>query len=321
MNVKLLAWISLLFVWLPGPLFAQPREQPVDLSRRVFVDVNQAQPFEVLRELSPVIGSSLDSDPRLSQAPITLRVWNVRARTALDAICEAAGCRWQLQGRTLHVTASEPPPPVPRSAEFFAKMKKPLQGPNWKFEKVPLATVARALSNAVGEQVVFEGADPNTPVTVDLSDQSPFRAGFKVMASLGWEERGVSWEGEVRVDGPIILRLHGGPSFGPAVEPPPPARIVESDQPGLSMPRFASWANPSYTSSAAAAGIHGTVVISCLVTKDGETAEIKVLKSLDPGLDAEVVNAVRDWRFTPGRRNGKPVPVVVSIELTFTLKK
>lgn len=321
MNGKQLVWISLLSVWLPGPLFAQPREQPVDLNRRVFVDVSQAQPFEVLRELSPVIGSRLDSDPQLSRVPITLRVWNVRARTALDAVCEAAGCRWQLQGQTLHVTASEPPPPVPRSAEFFAKMKKPLQGPNWKFEKVPLATVARALSNAVGEQVVFEGADPNTPITVDLSNQSPFRAGFAVMAALGWDERGISWEGMIRPDGPSILSLHGGPSFGPAVEPPLPARIVESDQPGLSMPRFASGANPSYTSSAAAAGIHGTVVISCLVTKEGETAEIKVLKSLDPGLDAEVVNAARDWRFTPGRRNGKPVPVRTTLEVTFAAKK
>ena len=214
MNGKLLAWISLLFVWLPGPLFAQPREQPVDLNRRVFVDVNQAQPIEVLRELSPVVGSYLNADPQLSQAPISLRLWNVRARTALDAVCEAAGCRWQLQDRTLRVDAGEPPPPVPRSAEFFAKLKKPLQGPNWKFERVPLGTIADALSKAVGEQVVFEGADPNTPLTVDLSNQSPFRAGFAVMAALGWDERGISWEGMIRPDGPSVLSLHGGPSSG-----------------------------------------------------------------------------------------------------------
>jgi TonB family protein len=321
MKGKLLAWVPLLFVWLPGPLFAQPREQPVDLNRRVFVDVNQVQPFEVLRELSPVIGSYLDSDPQLSQAPITLRVWNVRARTALDAVCEAAGCRWQLQGRTLHVTASEPPPSVPRSAEFFAKMKKPLQGPNWKFERAPLRTVADALSEAVGGQVVFEGADPSSPITVDLSSQSPFRATFAVMAALGWQERGISWGADIRFDSPIVLRLHGGPFFGPAVEPPPPARIVESDQPGLIMPRFASGAHPTYTSKAAAAGIQGTVVISCLVTKDGDTTEITVVKSLEPGLDAEAVNAARGWRFTPGKRNAKPVPVRLTLEVTFAVKK
>ncbi len=97
--------------------------------------------------------------------------------------------------------------------------------------------------------------------------------------------------------------------------------MVESDQPGLVMPRFASGAHPTYTSKAAAARIHGTVVISCLVTKDGETAEIKVLKSLDPELDIEAVKAVTAWTFVPGKKDGKPVPVRVTLEVPFSVRK
>jgi outer membrane biosynthesis protein TonB len=46
------------------------------------------------------------------------------------------------------------------------------------------------------------------------------------------------------------------------------------------------------------------------------------VKSLDArfGLDNQGVKAVNDWRFNPGKKDGKPVPVIVSIALTFTLK-
>jgi len=49
---------------------------------------------------------------------------------------------------------------------------------------------------------------------------------------------------------------------------------------------------------------------------------VRVIRSLDPvfGLDQEALKAARQWRFVPGRRQGQPVPVLVSIELTFTLR-
>jgi TonB family protein len=50
--------------------------------------------------------------------------------------------------------------------------------------------------------------------------------------------------------------------------------------------------------------------------------QVQVVRSLDPtfGLDQEAVKAVRRWRFRPGTRFGQPVPVLVEIELTFTLR-
>jgi TonB family protein len=317
MNAKLLVSVVVLFAWLPRPLLAQGGPKTERLDQRVFIDVNQVQPIEVLRELSLVIGSYLNPDPLLSAAPVTLRVWNVRARTALDALCEMAGCRWRLEGQTLRVDAGDPPPPVPRSAGFLAKMKKPLQGSNWRFERVPLRTVAEALSQAVGEQVVFEGADLDTPITADLTGQPFLRAAFAVMAALGWEERGVGIEGVFAPDRPMVLRLHGGPTAPSVQVSTSPVRIIETDQPGLTMPAFASGAHPSYTPLAAAAGIQGVVVLSCVVTKDGATAEIKVLKSLDPGLDAEAVKVARAWRFTPGKKDGKPASLTVTLEVPF----
>jgi TonB family protein len=49
---------------------------------------------------------------------------------------------------------------------------------------------------------------------------------------------------------------------------------------------------------------------------------VKVSRSLDPvfGLDEEAIKAARQWRFSPGMRDGQPVAVAVVIEMTFTLR-
>jgi TonB family protein len=49
---------------------------------------------------------------------------------------------------------------------------------------------------------------------------------------------------------------------------------------------------------------------------------VEVVRSLDStfGLDQEAIKAAKKWRFKPGTRFGEPVAVLVTIELTFTLR-
>jgi protein TonB len=51
---------------------------------------------------------------------------------------------------------------------------------------------------------------------------------------------------------------------------------------------------------------------------DGAVREVRVLRSV-PMLDAPAIDAVRQWRFTPTRLNGDPVPVVMTVTVTFRL--
>jgi protein TonB len=80
--------------------------------------------------------------------------------------------------------------------------------------------------------------------------------------------------------------------------------------------------HPKYTPAAMQAGIQGSIVLQAVVLETGAVGDVKVVKSLDKehGLDDEAVKAMKAWRFEPGTRDGKPVPVSVEVEMTFTLK-
>jgi protein TonB len=62
------------------------------------------------------------------------------------------------------------------------------------------------------------------------------------------------------------------------------------------------------------------VVLSMTVGVDGMAHDISVTKSLDSGLDRKAVEAVQQWHFNPGTRNGEPVPVLATIEINFRLQ-
>ena len=102
-----------------------------------------------------------------------------------------------------------------------------------------------------------------------------------------------------------------------------PQQVVDGKDPGVTLPKVASEVKPRYTPEALQAGIQGTVTMSTVVRTDGTPNDIEVTTSLDTkyGLDDQAVAALKQWRFEPGRKDGKPVPVRVSIEMRFSLKK
>jgi TonB family protein len=70
------------------------------------------------------------------------------------------------------------------------------------------------------------------------------------------------------------------------------------------------------------ARLQGTVVLNCVVTPEGVCTDIRVAKSLDMmfGLDDQAIRSAREWRFRPGMRMGEPVPVLVTLEIGFTIR-
>ena len=77
-----------------------------------------------------------------------------------------------------------------------------------------------------------------------------------------------------------------------------------------------------YPPTAAKNDIEGRVVVQFVVKKDGSIGEIKVVRSVDPELDAEAIRVCRSLpNFIPGRQNGVPVNVWYTIPVTFKLER
>ena len=91
---------------------------------------------------------------------------------------------------------------------------------------------------------------------------------------------------------------------------------------GVLLPKPLREVKPQYTADAMRAKVQGTVLLECVVLPDGTVGKVEVVRSLDSafGLDQEAIKAARQWRFAPGTRFGEPVAVLVTIELTFTLR-
>jgi protein TonB len=88
----------------------------------------------------------------------------------------------------------------------------------------------------------------------------------------------------------------------------------------VSAPRLIKEVKPSYTNDALRHKIQGAVVLEAVVTVDGCPSQIRVVRSLDAGdLDAQAVAAVAQWQFEPGRLEGTPVDVLVTIHLDFRI--
>jgi TonB family protein len=89
---------------------------------------------------------------------------------------------------------------------------------------------------------------------------------------------------------------------------------------GVSAPRLIKEIKPRYTEEALRNMIQGTVELEAVVSRDGCASRIRVIRSLDRGLDEEAVTAVAQWRFEPGRLDGAPVDVLVTIVLDFLIR-
>ena len=88
---------------------------------------------------------------------------------------------------------------------------------------------------------------------------------------------------------------------------------------GISAPTIITRAEPEYTAEARRARRAGTVSISLVVDEAGNPQNPKVVRSLGLGLDEKAIEAVQKWKFKPGTKDGKPVPVIVSVEVNFRL--
>jgi TonB family protein len=88
---------------------------------------------------------------------------------------------------------------------------------------------------------------------------------------------------------------------------------------GVTAPSVLEKIEPEYTEEARIAKLAGTVVVGGEVGPDGLAHNVRILRGLGLGLDQKAIEAIQQWRFKPGMKEGQPVNVAVNIEVNFRL--
>jgi TonB family protein len=88
---------------------------------------------------------------------------------------------------------------------------------------------------------------------------------------------------------------------------------------GVSAPKVIYQPDPEYSEEARKAKFQGTCVLWLIVGPDGRPRDVRVARTLGLGLDEKAIEAVKNWRFEPAYKDGKPVSVPINVEVSFRL--
>jgi len=91
---------------------------------------------------------------------------------------------------------------------------------------------------------------------------------------------------------------------------------------GVTMPIELRKGMAQYTTEAIRARAQGAITVECVVQPSGVCTNIRVVHAFNPtfGLDQEAIKAAAQWKFRPGTRGGRPVAVLVTMEIAFALR-
>ena len=135
---------------------------------------------------------------------------------------------------------------------------------------------------------------------------------------------------------PEVERLAGSCRFSPEFQAVP-GLALHSDAPrdsdsdvkpsegifhvgrGISAPRVLQHSDPAFSDSARKAKFQGVVTLSLTVDATGTPQNVRIVKPLGCGLDAQAVHTVEAWRFKPAEKDGQPVAASIAVEVDFHL--
>lgn len=190
---------------------------------------------------------------------------------------------------------------------------------------------------AILEAIVgVDGTVTNTKVVRSIGEDLDAAA---VEAVRQWEFTPTTLNG---VAVPVIMTVTVNFTLGDMAPPPPPAQApVGADAPPPPPPAPAPVWSPGdppvriggsvlppkkiknvdavYPQDAQEARVSGVVIIEARIDQDGRVTDARVIRNVAM-LDQAALDAVLQWEFTPTYLDGKPVPIIMTVTVNFTLK-
>ncbi len=189
---------------------------------------------------------------------------------------------------TFYAAAPPPPPPPPAAAPKPAAPKPETPKP-----------------------VPVKSTEMTAPTVIPETVPQPLAAPEPEAATEG-VEGGVEGGVPGGVMGGVIGGVVGGTGPGTGEEP----LRVGGD---VKAPQLINRVEPSYPEAARKARMEGVVILEAIITASGNVEDVKVLKSVNPLLDAAATRAVQQWKYRPATLNGRAVRVYLTVTVTFNL--
>lgn len=99
-------------------------------------------------------------------------------------------------------------------------------------------------------------------------------------------------------------------------------RGIITDIKGCVTPPSMTYApQPKFPKNERKARHEGTVKLTLVVDSDGDPRNVAVSQTLRPDFDESAVEAVKQWKFKPAIKDGRPVPVLIAVEVGFHLNR
>jgi protein TonB len=88
---------------------------------------------------------------------------------------------------------------------------------------------------------------------------------------------------------------------------------------GVSAPIPISMPDPEFSEEARKAKVQGNVLVYLWVDQQGRPTHVRVIRGIGMGLDEKAMEAVRQYKFKPAMKDGKPVTVEMNVEVNFQI--
>lgn len=195
-----LAYFALLCLTAGGAGAARASQTAEGLDERLDIAMKDADVQQVLASFGEIYAGEADVDPAI-EGEVTIELHNVRAATALTAVCESVGCRWRIADGRLRIEKDPDAPPALQAAPGRAEgpSAERLDTPiDLELEAADLRQVLQAFGSIVQARVVLDES-LDGEVTLDLH-KTPVRQALDAVCRV----HGCAWELQETDEGPVL---------------------------------------------------------------------------------------------------------------------